>query len=186
MDMEGREVGAEREDPLAKYTRQLASYTLWLMLATTVAMAAAVWTAYSTKELRDFAAQQAEDMKKSLEMTRNGIFAGNRQAKAAEDAIEQARQAAKNQLRAYIVQTAIDTKNILTTSLTSVIHLKNVGVTPAVRMAFRMAGAVVKKTEDINPPSPFGEGRDQSAPVEVLGAGVDTDEKVLSVRPGTY
>jgi hypothetical protein len=170
---------AEPEDALAKYSRQLAKYTLWLMLATVFSIATAVSTAYSIKQLRDFAEQQAVDMQRSLEMTRTAIFVGNRQAAAAESAIEEGRQANKKQLRPYLVESDIDTENILSTSLSTIFHVKNVGATPAVRMAFRAATAVVGKRENVTPPSPFGEARDQSALVEVLGAGIETSKRIL-------
>jgi hypothetical protein len=170
---------AEHEDPLAKYTRQLANYTLWLMFATVLSTAAVVWTAYSTKQFHDFAEQQAADLKRSLEMTQTAIFVGNRQAAAAESAIEEGRQATKKQLRAYLAQLDIDTENILSTSLTTILHVKNVGATPAVRMAYRAATAVVGKKENVTPPSPYGDARDPSASVEVLGAGIDTIERIF-------
>jgi HAMP domain-containing protein len=158
----------EREDDrLARYTLQLARYTKWLMFAAVLSMAATIWIAYSTRQLRDFAEQQAGDMKTSLEMTRNAIFAGNRQAAAAETANDQARESAKIQLRAYVVQTSIETQNIISGNLTSIFHIKNVGQTPAINLGFAVHSEVVAPTNNVVPSYDFSKARDPSVATEI-------------------
>jgi hypothetical protein len=143
-------------------------------------MAATVWIAYSTKQLRDFAEQQAKDMKESLKMTEGAITVGNRQAAAAEAANDHMRETAKHQLRAYVVQTNVDTNNALTSGQETVVHLKNVGQTPAINMGFGFAVKVATPTGDIKPPFEFSLVRDATAPVEMLGAGIETSERIIN------
>jgi hypothetical protein len=145
-------------------------------------MAATIWIAYSTKQLRDFADQQAGDMKTSLEMTRNAIFAANRQAAAAETANDQARESAKVQLRAYVVQTSIETQNIINGNLTSIFHMKNVGQTPAINLGFAVHSEVVAPTNNVVPSYEFSKARDPSVATEILGAGIDTSERIIRDR----
>jgi hypothetical protein len=131
---------AERDAAiLNKYTGQLAKYTLVLAVATVITMASTIWIAWSTKELRNFAEQQALDAKTQIAATLAALKAADIQASAAKQANEISEAAllnsadsAKKQIRAYIV---FERRREFVAPLQRNMHIriivKNVGTTPA-------------------------------------------------------
>jgi hypothetical protein len=147
-------------------------------------MAAAIWTAYSTKQLTDFAEQQAKDMSSSLEMTRNAIFAANKQAVAMEATNDIMKSTANKQLRAYITQHAISANDSMTSNMSSTFYYKNVGQTPALAVRVRAAVEIVSPSGlDVNPPRESATSFDESAPMQILGSGVDTQDYINKLTP---
>ena len=69
------------------------------------------WIAWSIKELRDFAFQQAKSVNDSIEISRYGILATNRRAEATEKANDLAAETSRSQLRAYVSVLGISTQN---------------------------------------------------------------------------
>jgi hypothetical protein len=109
------------EDPVA-------FFTLWLTAFTGILAAFTLWMAFSTKDLRDFAEEQARDMKES-------IAAAKVSADAAKTAVELSDRTAERQLRAYVgfksggvFSTADNTR------VGAWVKIKNFGVTPAYRV----------------------------------------------------
>jgi hypothetical protein len=173
----------EKDDPLAKYTLQLAQYTKWLMLATFLTMLCTSWIAWSTQELSNFSEQQAKDMNVSLRMTTSAIFAANRQAVAMEKANELANETSRNQLRAYVSISSIETEKILKKDMRSIVHYKNAGVTPAIDLRVFGSSAIVSSPGK-EPPHSYAKLYSGSGdPSSVLGAGLDTSD--LLVREGS-
>jgi cell division protein FtsL len=128
---------------LNKYTRQLARYTLVLAIATVVTMVGTIWIAYSTKELRDFAEQQAKDSQKQVAATNAALKAAETQALEATTANNLANKAisnsidiARKQIRAYLVFSNPVFKDILQNSMTMSLDVTNVGATPAYNVGF--------------------------------------------------
>jgi hypothetical protein len=130
---------AERDSAvLNKYTAQLAKYTLVLAIATVITMASTIWIAWSTKELRDFAEQQASDAKIQVTATNAALKAAETQALAARQANEISKSSllstmdtAKKQIRAYLVFDDQDFFAPLQKNMRINIYAKNVGTTPA-------------------------------------------------------
>ncbi len=135
---------AERDaEILNKYTGRLARYTFFLAVATAVTMAASIWLGLSTRDLRNFAEQQEQDLKRQIELTNDAVKAANNQAEAAKAANEISKaallnssDAAKKQIRAYIVFTNREITEILQKEMSETNTIKNVGLTPANEVTF--------------------------------------------------
>jgi hypothetical protein len=129
------------EDPVA-------FYTLWLTLFTGILAAFTIWMALSTKDLRDFAEEQASDMKHSIEAARQAAVATEKAALATQAAAEAAAEANRFSKevflateRPWIAITALQIIAPLTydpvnkaLNFTIRIVLKNTGKSPARRV----------------------------------------------------
>ena len=161
---------------LAGYTGKLADYTRWLMFASVLSFACTLWIAWSTKQLRDFAEEQAEDMKAQIRITHDAIDAANRQAAAAEQANAQAREFARRQLRPEILVASIERPSEANERMTHIVHLKNVGLTAAYEAQMQRNEAFVPapKNSIFVPPTAFDSGaRPSDAAAETEGASLE-------------
>jgi hypothetical protein len=155
LDQKSINEGASR---LEAYTLDLARYTKWLMFATVLSAIASVlsmictgWMAWYTKDLRNFAAQQAKDMTQTIELTLKSIETANRQAAAAEKANEAVAAVAERQLRAYLTMERHDTyRSVSVNGITSPTKfmfmgwsMKNVGQTPAYKVTSYKEEAII-------------------------------------------
>jgi hypothetical protein len=111
-----------------------------------------IWIAWSTKELRNFAEQQAKDMASQLVATNDALRASNTQAEAATTANQLSRSAlfnsvdaARKQLRPYLVFDSHGIKNYETA-----MTFKNVGQTPALKITTHLRGAITNGKRLIN------------------------------------
>jgi cell division protein FtsL len=130
---------------LNKYTGRLARYTLVLAIATVVTMAGTIWIAYSTKELRDFAQQQALDVRAQVEATNEALKVAQVQSTAAIAANDIAKTALFNstdgmrkQIRAYIFFTDKEFFDELQPSMAMTLAMRNFGNTPAHDVQFEL------------------------------------------------
>jgi hypothetical protein len=104
----------------------IAKYTLWLMLFTGVLAVATVFLAVATAGLWNYAAEQANDMKKTIATAVRG-------ANAARDAVTHSDQANELQLRAYVFLRLVLDDNVITDNTYGVTYvIPNDGKTPAI------------------------------------------------------
>jgi hypothetical protein len=135
-----------KDDRLTNYTGWVALYTAVLAVATIASAGITTWVAYSTRDLRDLAQKQLEEVRKSSEQVKESITVANRQAAAAERANELAAQALSataetmsRQLRAYVVfdnthELSVRSNNNGAPFVNVAVNLKNTGITPAFKL----------------------------------------------------
>ena len=180
-----REAVPPEEDPLSKSTIRLERYTKWLMAATLASIFCTAWIAWSIKELRDFAFQQAKSVNDSIEISRYGIFAANRRAEATEKANELAAETSRRQLRAYVTVLGISTQNPFEKNMSSSFTYKNVGQTPALGLRTLTDAVIISSSgSDVKPPRTYSTSYDSdSDPTAVLGGGIDASDPINRGSP---
>jgi hypothetical protein len=183
---------SDSETKLEAYTLDLARYTKWLMVATVASSAAGVlsmvctgWIAWYTRDLRDFASQQARDTAGALALTRDSVAAANRQAVAAEAANLAVTATAEKQLRAYLTIERHDTMDALVKDgkvlpagpMHMNVVFRNVGQTPAYKVTFYEREAMLPQRRSDPPlkaPSEYATQPDANDIPEaaIIGAGL--------------
>jgi hypothetical protein len=174
-----------QEDPLSKSTIRLVRYAKWLMAATLVSIFCTAWIAWSIKELRDFAFQQAKSVNDSVGISRYGILAANRRAEAAEKANDLAAETSRSRLRAYVSVLGISTQNPFEKNMSSSFSYKNVGQTPALGLRTLTDAVIVSSSgPDVKPPRTYSTSYDSdNDPTIVLGGGIDASDPINRGSP---
>src|ERR1700722_5165835 len=170
-----------RMDPLSKSTIRSERYTRWLMAATLVsAIVCTAWIAWSIRELHNFALQQANSVKDSIEIARYGILAANRRAEATEKTIDLAAETSRSQLRAYVSVLGISTQNAFEKNMASSLNYKNVGQTPALSLKTLIDAVIIPSAgSDIKPPRAYSASYNgDSEPTVALGGGIAASDPI--------
>jgi hypothetical protein len=139
---------------LAKYTERLAAYTKWLMVAAVLSLVCTAWIAWSTKDLRDFAQIQAQDIKTQIQLTHDAVDVATRQAQAIEGANRQALESSRRQLRPEVVVTAVERPTFPAGDMQIRIHFRNVGQTAAYELTDYISEDIVA-LQDYGPSSSY-------------------------------
>jgi hypothetical protein len=170
-----------RMDPLSKSTIRSERYTRWLMAATLVsAIVCTAWIAWSIRELHNFALQQANSVKDSIEIARYGILAANRRAEATEKTYDLAAETSRSQLRAYVSVLGISTQNAFEKNMSSSLNYKNVGQTPALGIRALTDVVIIPSSgSDVKPPRTYSTsyGGDNESTI-ALGGGIVASDPV--------
>jgi len=139
---------------LANYTQKLAAYTKWLMVAAVLSLVCTGWIAWSTKDLRDFAEIQAQDVKTQIQLTHDAVDVATRQAQAIEGANRQALESSRRQLRPEVVVVSVERPTFPANNMQISIHFKNVGQTAAYELTDYISEDIVPLQDD-GPSSPY-------------------------------
>lgn len=173
---------------LAKYTQQLAAYTKWLMIAAVLSLFCTAWIAWSTKDLRDFAEVQAQDIRTQIQLTHDAVDVATRQAKAVEDANRQAIESSRRQLRPEVVVTAVESPTFPFNNMQLRVHFKNVGQTAAYELSDIITEDIVSLQNYGYPPFSYtvAPNPDDSAFKSTLGAGTEFANQVYGADKRKY
>lgn len=124
------------------------------MIAATLTLVCTLWLAFSTQDLRDFAAEQAHDTKTQLELTRAAVQAADKQAEGAKEVNQLSKIVSDRQTRPYIVVDDHDFSQVLAQPGFADVTLKNVGATPVYGMFERLAFGFPKTPRQDDAPYP--------------------------------
>jgi hypothetical protein len=173
-----RDVSSAQPDSdalLARYTRQLAICTFLLMIAAVLSLLCTGWIALSTKDLRDFAEVQAEDLKAQIKMTHDAVVAATRQAEAAETANSQTLDSIRRQLRAEVAVIGTQPNHSFTENMFIRVLFRNVGQTSAYEMVEYSSEDIIPLVDYGRPPFAFPDKLDpnEHPPTVTMGAGIE-------------
>jgi|HubBroStandDraft_6_1064221.scaffolds.fasta_scaffold230452_2 hypothetical protein len=169
---------------LANYTQKLAAYTKWLMVAAVLSLVCTGWIAWSTKDLRDFAEIQAQDVKTQIQLTHDAVDVATRQAQAIEGANRQALESSRRQLRPEVVVVSVERPTFPANNMQISIHFKNVGQTAAYELTDYISEDIVPLQDD-GPSSPYSVSHNpgEKEYKTTLGAGTEfADQEYRSAK----